>query len=330
MLNIQRILDVAVSVGPVFAIMGLGRWLTKKGALTQDISAFLNGLAFRFCLPSLILYEVGRSRLSQLAAAGDLVLVPLAVMALLTPFFLWLASRSKLSMDQRPPFVFGMFWANIAYLGFPLAQSAFGSRGLALAAIYNAVVMPCTTLGGTLVIGHYMGTGGTSWGTRIREILGNPIVASALLGIFVMTGGEFLRGADGSLKGGAPIDALFLVIGSFLKLMGGMGLPVALLVVGGSLRFTALRMALRPLVVTAATRTILLPLIVYGLFNLFLTDVPHEVRSVSVLLAAMPCSVSSFVIASSRGANARFTAALLVLTTVMSLVTIPIWLYFLL
>ena len=330
MLNMQKMLEVAVIVGPVFAVMGLGRALTERGTLTPEIGRFLNGIAFRFCLPSLILYEVGRGKLSQLAVAGNLVGVPLAAMALLALFFLWFARYSRLAVDEKPAFVFGVFWANIAYLGFPLAQNAFGAEGLALAAVYNATIMPCTTLCGYGVISHFMGSSGNSWRGRIRETFLNPIVASALLGILVMVVSQGVRNADGSLPGGAPIAALFAAIGSFLKMMGGMGLPIALLVVGGSLRFAAMRNAMVPLLMSALARTVVLPLMVYAAFSFFLSDVVHEVRAVSVLLAAMPCSVSSFVIATGRGANARFTASLLALTTAISLVTLPVWLYFLL
>ena len=113
-------------------------------------------------------------------------------------------------------------------------------------------------------------------------------------------------------------------------MLGGMGLPLALLVVGGSLRFTVLRAKLLHLTATAVTRTFLLPLLVYAIFALLPGDDAGHVRSVGVLLAAMPCSVSSFVIATGRGANARFTAAVLALSTAISLVTLPVWLYFLL
>ena len=330
MLNLQKILDVAVIVTPIFAVLGLGRMLTRRGTLTPETSRFLSELAYRFCLPSLILYEVGRGKLGQLAAAANLIGIPLLVMLLSVPLFLWLARHSRLTAGEKPAFVFGVFWANIAYLGFPLAQNAFGAQGVALAAVYNATIMPCTTMGGYMVIGHYLGNASNSRGARVREVIFNPIVASALLGIWVMMVGEFARNADGTLYGGAPVDAFFAAVGSFLKLMGGLGLPVALLVVGGSLRLAALRSMLLPLALTAMARTIFLPLAVYMIFTTFFAGTPPLIRSVSVLLAAMPCSVTSFVIATGRGADARFTATLLVLATVISLVTLPVWLYVLL
>jgi len=54
------------------------------------------------------------------------------------------------------------------------------------------------------------------------------------------------------------------------------------------------------------------------------------VKAMAILMAAMPASVSSFVIARQAGVRDDFVPSVLVLSHAVSALTIPAWLYFIL
>jgi predicted permease len=62
----SRALDVLVVCLPVFAVMGLGKLLERKGQFGADRRQFVNWLVYHFALPALIFHAVSQQRFSHL------------------------------------------------------------------------------------------------------------------------------------------------------------------------------------------------------------------------------------------------------------------------
>ena len=76
-----------------------------------------------------------------------------------------------------------------------------------------------------------------------------------------------------------------------------------------------------------AGKLLLLPGLTLLLSWYFFPDVSEEVLGVGVLMAAMPNAVASYVIAKQAGVEEGFVSSMLVLSTAISIITIPFWLY---
>jgi len=321
-----RALDVLVVCVPVFAVMGMGKVLELRGQLGVERRQFINWVVYTFALPALIFREVSQQRFDSFLDPA-LTLWPLGAVLILVVTTVLLAKLLRHRGAFAAAFIYCTFWANVTYMGFPLCQNAFGPAGLAKAAIYNAVVMPFFILTGYTLIGLYGGGQAMTWRSKLRLAALNPVVLAAVLGIVVALVGEQCRDTTGALVLPAGITALIALVGSFLGLIGSMGLPLALLAIGASIHWQQTKAHLGALAYTVAAKLVILPLLTYLGLRLFFPGADPVVAGVVVMLAATPNAVACYVISCQMGVEEGFVSSALVLSTAMSVITLPVWLY---
>lgn len=326
MLDPLRALDVLVVCVPVFAVMGMGKWLELRGQMSPGRRDFVNWLVYYFALPSLIFREVSQQRFGSFFNPS-LTLWPLAAFVLVALVTMLVARLLRYRGTFTAAFVFCTFWANVTYMGFPLCQNAFGTEGLAKAAIYNALVMPFFVLFGYTLIGFYGASAAVTWRSKLRQAALNPVVMAAVVGIGVALVGELFRDATGALALPAGIIAVLALSGSFLKLIGGMGLPLALLAIGASIHWQQTKAHVGALIYTVAVKLVVLPLCTYIGLRLFFPETESVVVGVVVMLSATPNAVASYVVSRQMGVEEGFVSSALVVSTALSVITLPIWLY---
>jgi len=322
----MRALDVLVVCLPVFGMMGLGKLLELRGKLDADRRRFINWLVYYFSLPALVFAEVSQQRFTSFLNPA-LPLWPITAVILVAVFTMAIGRLLRYRGAFAAAFVFCTFWANVTYMGFPLCQNAFGMEGLAKAAIYNALVMPCFIMLGYTLIGFYGAGGAMTWRDKLRLALLNPVVIAALLGVVLAAGAEKLRTPDGVLAVPAAISGLITLVGSFLKLVGAMGLPLALLAIGGSIHWQQAKAHMGALVYTVSAKLVLLPLVTFLGVRLFFPECDPVAMGVVVMLGATPNSIASYVVSCNMGVEEGFVSSALVATTVLSMITLPLWLY---
>ncbi|MDF7807125.1 AEC family transporter [Pontiellaceae bacterium B12219] len=326
-MDILRVMDVLVICVPVFAVLGLGKLLSLRGKIEETHCSFINWLVYTFSLPALIINEVSRQRFDTFLDP-TMVVMPLLGMLSVALITMAIAKINGYKGGFAAAFVFGTFWSNATYVGMPLCQSAFGSDGLAKAAIYNGFVVPLFIISGYLLIGFYgAGNGETKISRRFRTAVLNPILLSALLGVLLALIGEGFRGEDGMPELSDPIMAILSLIGSFLKLVGSMGLPLALLSIGASLKWEQTRSHLGALSWVVAAKLIMFPLITLIFIRWLNPAAGRDAVGVTVLLSGTPSAVAMYVISCQLGVERGFVSSMLVLSTVLSIFTIPIWVY---
>jgi predicted permease len=321
-----RALDVLVVCLPVFAMMGLGKLLELRGQLGPERRSFVNWLVYYFALPALIFAEVSQQRFGSFLNPA-LTLWPLAAVMALALLTMGLARVLRYRGSFAAAFVFCTFWANVTYMGFPLCQNAFGTEGLAKAAIYNALVMPCFIMLGYTLIGFYGASGAMTWRRKLKLALLNPVVIAAILGVGVASGAERLRDAEGVLMVPVAVQGMIALVGAFLKLVGSMGLPMALLAIGASIHWQQAKAHLGALAYTVTAKLVLLPLITFVGVRLFFPETDSVAMAVAVILGATPSSIASYVVSCQMGVEEGFVSSALVATTVLSTLTLPLWLY---
>ena len=326
-MDLARTMDVLVICAPVFALLGLGKLLERKGHIKENHCVFINWLVYHFSLPALIFNAVARQTFRSFLDPA-VVIMPLVALLSVTAVTMLLAKINKLKGGQAAAFVFGTFWANATYVGFPLCMNAFGMPGEEKAAIYNAFVLPFFILIGYLVIGFYgAGEGNVKIGARIKKAFVNPILLSAVAGVLVALFADRFR-VDGELELPLVVISVAELISSFLKLIGQMGLPLALLAIGASLKWETSKHHLGALSWTVGCKLVLLPLITFLLIRVFLPETSSVSLGTAVILAATPSAVACYVISCQLGIVKDFVATLLVVSTGLSVITLPMWVYF--
>ncbi len=292
----EMLLTVVEIVAPVFILAAIGFAWVRLG-FSYEIQ-FVTRLAMTISLPALIFVSLMESTISPqaltavtLAAIVSYGLVGLAV------FILALAAKLEIR-TYLAPLVFG----NTGNLGLPLAYFAFGDDGLSYAVVIFAVMAVLS-----FTFGVWLVSGGGSPTKALRE----PIFGATLLGAFFLWQGWQTP----------P------VVTNTLNLLGQIAIPIMLITLGVAVA------QLRPGRLTQSVWLSLVRVagcigIGWAVAMLFtLSPIPFGVL---VLQVSTPVAVTSYLLAQKYGADAGAVAGLVVTSTLIAVITIPLTLAFLL
>jgi predicted permease len=286
----ELILTVLQIVAPVFLLAAVGFAWVKVG--WEYEVEFVTRIAMTLSVPALIFVALMQADISRETLSG-LFMASLAAYVVLAIVF-WVISK-VMGLDL-PTFWAPLIFGNTGNLGLPLALFAFGETGLSYAVIVFAVMAV-----GSFSVGVWMVSGGGSLRKVFREPMSWATVAGA---IFLINGWE------------TPVWAT-----NTLELMGQMAIPMMLITLG---------VALARLQVTTLTRAIFLSVvklvtsvaIAWLVGRWFgLNDIAFGVLVVQI---ATPVAVTSYLLAQKYGADANEVAGLVIVSTVLSVIAIPI------
>lgn len=282
-------------VAPVFITVGIG-FLWARMKLDFD-ATFVSRLVINVGSPALVF-----SGLSKMEASGDLFAI-LVFAAIATLLLLLAVNLLVLRLSGKPlglwlqPLTFPN-WGN---LGLPICYFAYGDSGLALAIAFYAV--SSTT---QLTLGLLMASG--SW--RPMLLMRMPVVyavgfALAFLSTETVPPRWLLNTTE--LVGGFMIPMMLLALGASLA-----GLKVTRL--GQAAPFVIYRHALGLALGVGLAEALGLEGAAYG---------------VVVIQGAMPIAVLNYLLAARFNHMPEFVASLVFLSTILTFVTIPVVLAFL-
>lgn len=278
---------------PIFLLAGLGALLSRKTNWLDNPS--LGALVTNIGLPALLLHSILKMDMA-LAGMAQLLLAMVATLAgvaLLTWLFLRLIGRPVryyLPVLTNP---------NTGNLGIPVVYALLGEQALAAAVVLSSVV----------TISHFT------------------------LGVAVMSGrlslGQLSRNAPGlALLVGALLLALQIELPEFamhsLDLLGGITLPIMLLLLGRSLSHLRLSSAIdwRFLAAMALYRPVAGASVGFVIASLF--QLPQMDALTLIIQAAMPTAVISYILTTRYQGPVDEVAALIVLSLPTSLLTVAL------
>ncbi|MEM8822856.1 MAG: AEC family transporter [Pseudomonadota bacterium] len=283
-------LTVLQIVAPVFALAGIGFAWVRLGYAYD--TAFVTRLATMLAVPCLIFVALARSGLDP-NAAGRLLIASLVAYGAVLAVMLGLCRVLRLApRTYWAPLSFG----NTGNVGLPLALFAFGDLGLGYAVIVFSV---------TSILAFTVGIWIVSGGGNPLRALREPMVVATLLG------GLFLW------QGWTVPDVVFNAV----DLIGQMGIPLMLITLGVAVA------QLRPAGLWGAVglsvgKAVLCAALAYGVGLVFGLD--RMTTGVLVLQMATPVAVTSYLLAAKYGAEAEPVAGLVVVSTVLSVVILPL------
>jgi predicted permease len=270
----------------------------------------LTRLVYYLLLPALILQVMWTApvgidslRIAAVAALGVLIVMALAY---------GLIRAGKAANALAGAVILAAAFPNVTYLGLPVLEAAFGPWARSVAIQYD--MLACTPLlmtAGVWVAGYY-GSG----------LHGNRGIGSLLRipPLWAMAAALLLNSAQ------VPLPT---VVGGILQLLGGAVVPLMLLSLGMSLQWRGLARGYRGwIILVLLIQLLIYPAIVAGLSLLF--DMPATLRPAVIIEAAMPCMVLGIVLCDRYKLDTAFYAAAVTVTTLASMLTLPLWLNFLL
>ena len=314
----NEFLTVLTAVLPVFAIMGIGLWLRRRGWLSADADTSLMRVTINLLLPALIFDSVlGNAALRR---PENLLLPPLVGFGMVAVGIaisrLFARAAGLRTKPEQRTFAFLTGLQNYAYLTIPLCFTLFDAGTTGVLFVHNVgTEIAMWTLGIAVLTGSGLAGG---W----KKIINAPLTALLLALALNFLGTIFTP----------PVPVAFAgkIISTVIHWFGQSAIPLALLLIGAivadHLAEARGGKAVRVVAVAALVRLGLMPV----LFLLLARFLPCsiELKRVLVLQGAMPAAVLPIVLTKHYGGDARTALQVALGTSLLGLVTIPLWIRF--
>jgi predicted permease len=303
-------MTILSTIFPIFIVILLGWVFHRKGFIPEAFLGPGNRLVFYLAIPAMIFRSIAGTNLTT---QFDIRVVLTSLMAVLVVFALaWFAAGfiRVVRLGQRGTFVQSTFHGNIGYIALAVAFYALGNEGLVRTSIIAGFVMILQNLLAIFILQFYSDNAAIKGKASLvfLKILGNPVILASIAGILV------------SLLG-IPIPK---VLDQTLEIIGGLALPMALLIIGASLSFDLVRSRIGSVLSASIVKLIVLPGLGFVGFR-FLGISPQDYLP-GLLLLATPTATIAVVMAHEIGGDMDFAAATVSVSTLLSATTFSLWL----
>ncbi|MBT0670135.1 AEC family transporter [Novosphingobium profundi] len=307
-------LSVLGTVLPIFALIFAG-WLSRRiGVFGPQATSELNRFVVYLALPALLIDIVATAQWHEIWQPRFVATFGLATLAI---FALALLVRLRRPRHLADAAIDGLnaSYANTGFMGFPLALAVFG-KAMLTPTLIATILTVCVLFALALVLleaGLQTERHPRRMAVKVAGSLGrNPLLVAPVLGGVLMASGFALP---------HPLE-------SFLKLLGAAASPCALVALGLFLAepraqgadpqrgATALLTALKLIAHPALTWVI----------GAWLFHLPPALLHAAVLLAALPTGTGPFMVAEFYRREATVTSRTILASTILSLVTITLYL----
>lgn len=314
----------ANAVLPIVILIVLGYMLKKIGLLTKEFLDVGNKLTFRVLLPVMLfcnVYEI--ERFSNI----NFSFIIYGIAAVIIIFLLAAVVCCAFTKDnaKRGSLIQAVFRSNYAIIGIPLAASLFGSKGAAAAGVMSAFCVPLFNALGVITLTIFNGNSQKQKADVKKILLGivkNPLIIGTAAGLAVLG----IRELFVMLNINFRLKDVTVLYGS-LENIKSICTPFALIVLGGRFEFSAVSRLWKEIVFGTVLRNIAVPVIgltaAYLLRDVLGLSGEHFATYMGVF--ATPVAVASAIMANEMGADGELAGQMVVWTSLVSTVTIFIY-----
>lgn len=284
-------------------LMVVGIVVKKKRVVTHEQQMGVSSLLINLVLPANII----ASFLSDIAVSRELIfncmqaiLISLSIQGcayLLSPVIFR-------RFDRRINHVmtYGMIVSNSSFIGIPVVEVIFGAMGTLYTSVFQIPIRITMWTAGLSLF-----TEAVNPREKIKKMLTHPCIVAVAAGFFILLLQIRLPGAVVNMissLGRCTTALSMLVIGMILA-----DINVKHLFGGSTLYFTLFRLILYPLAVLAILSRL---------------PVNPMIRSISVIMTAMPAGSTTAILAQQYAYDSEYAAKIILISTVCSIVTIPV------
>jgi predicted permease len=303
--EIPRMLEILLPMAAVIACGVAWRSLRPAGVDADQVRRVLTQVVWNLMLPALVLAVLWKASLGNTTFAIAFVAASVIVLGLVVSWVVCRACRRQ--REVTGALMLAAAFPNATYLGLPVLEKTLGPWARSVAIQYDLFACtPMLLIVGVAVaqrFGHKQGDT-----TVIRELVRVPPLWAALLAVVL------------NVTGVVPPK----FVENTLSLLGSSVVPLMLFSVGLGLRWEkAILHSLPAVAPVAAIRLLLMPLAAVGLTQI--VGLGGDLQMAVVMEAAMPTMLIGMVICDRYGLNSTIFAAAVTLTTLLSLVTLPLW-----
>ena len=295
---------LCIQVIILFLLMAVGFAISKAKIINEkSISSFVDILVY-IVTPCLIINSFLSVKFTNETIKNLLIAAGCAVVSHIIGIAFSYTLFDK-NQTKKSVYRFGAIFSNAGYMGLPLAQAVFGSEGIFYGSIY------------VVVFNIIQWTYGITIYDKNTKSLAKILINPGTIGVAV----------------GLPLFLLKVslpdMIAQPIVYLSSLNTPLAMLITGYYFACSDLRKGLSNIKLwqTIAYRMILIPIVALLVFK-YIFGLSGVLLCCCVLPASAPVAVNTMVLASKYGADTDIGLKLVTISTLLSVVTMPIILAF--
>lgn len=291
----------------LFLLIGLGVISVKCGVLQLEWKKAFSNLLVFLVIPAMLIdsyltefdWEVFSNLLQAFALGAILLLLGLAITMILS-----IKAKGRDWQVVR----FACIFSNAGYMGFPLIKALYGSAGVfyasAFLSVFNILLW---------TVGYSMMSGKIKAKEILRSVCTTPAMTAVAVGLVIY----LLQ---------IPVPD---IIKQPIEMVGNMNTAISMIITGMIIAGTDFKVLMRNrlLFFVIAVRMFVIPVVCIGLFVLL--GIHGTVAAIVLLLEAAPTAAITSVFAVQFGHDENLAAGAVVVTTFVSMITLPLCALFL-
>ena len=297
---------IAVNAVIPFVIYVVFGYCTKRlGVLDETAFVKMNKLIFTCFYPVLMFSNFLEITIKEVFNKRFLIISVTSVLLLIAVLFV-IVPRVVKDNSRRGTIIQAVYRSNFVMFALPLAMSVCGEEGRVVATMIVTIIVPIYNISAVIIL-EFFRQHRVQPKQLFISILKNPFIIGSLLGVaFHLLGIRLPVAIDKPIKEFAAMTS-----------------PLALFVLGGSMRLRNFAHNTCYLIPVLITKLLLLPLI--ATLIVVKLHVTGAESFVYLILFASPVASGSYPMAANMGGDGELAGQLVVLSTVLSLVTLFFW-----
>lgn len=292
---------------PFVVYIGFGYLLRVIGYVDEPFMRRVNTLVFKAFFPVTMFWNMVSLNRDFTPNFKFMLLVFVTIEGLIA-ILLVIVPKLVKENDKRGVIIQAIYRSNYVLFAAPLTKTLCGDLGSQIAVMMMIIVIPTFNIMAVIVLELFHG-GNVDVKSLIKNIITNPLLDGAVLGLICFLMGLKLPGSVAS-----PISSI-----------GGCTTPLALIVLGSTLHFDAIKGNMKYLVPSLGVKMILVPAIVLVIGTL--VGLSSIERVVYFEIFATPVATSSYAMAQNMGGDGDLAAQFVVISTVVAIVTLFLWVF---
>lgn len=284
----------------IVILVAVGFIAAKKGIFSSETRRDMTNLVIYVILPCNIFHSFETSlsldKLMQCAIVFVIAIGAQILYMIINKF-----AYNKFPIERRVVMQYATIVNNASFMGLPVIDSVFGSAGI----LYGSIVLVPLRL--------FMWTSGLSLFTKtekkqqFKSLATHPCIWAVIIGFAYLF---------------SPVK-LPVFLSNTINVIGSCTTALSMIIVGSILSDVDFRKILdKDCFYYSVIRLIAIPAIIYIVLKLIGID--PIVAGVSVLSAAMPAATMTAMLSHKYGRDAEFASKLIFVSTLLSLITLPI------
>ncbi len=287
----------------LFLTMFIGIYAKKNNYINKEINDGLSKILLNITLPLLIISSFNTNFSKDMMVNAEKIVIYGLIIHIVIIIFSKIV-YFKLPQSKKGIAKFVTLFANSGFMGYPVLKGIYGSVGVFYCSILGVVINLFMFSYGIMVLKEE----GTGTFGELKKIIFNPAIIATIIGIFI-----FILGIK-----------IPNVIGSTINSVGSMTSPLSMIIVGVMLGETNIKTAFSGKLVYILTfiRLLVVPIII--IFVLKILGAPVLIINIIVLLEALPAASNTAVLSFQYGGDNILAVKTIFVSTVFSIVTIPL------